>query len=133
MKYSPHKWVGCHPLDYPKQPWLFFTAPWDFHEKSPNGFWHPFCLFSPYGEKADLMQENILTTNPRFVGEEISDFLPKTILQTMLTYTTWKVDGTHVLVYHGPLLIHLLGVASHLPSLRCIYVGTTSTQHNSGK
>ena len=30
------------------------------------------------------------------------------------TYTTWKVDGnSHVLVYHGPLLIHLLGVASH--------------------
>ena len=35
--------------------------------------------------------------------------------------TTWKVDGAYsrVLVYHDPLLIHLLGVARHLLPLRC--------------
>ena len=51
-------------------------------------------------------------------------------------YTTWKVDGatpcnSHVLVYRGPLLIHLLGVVSHLLSVRCIFslkVGYVSSQ-----
>ena len=31
----------------------------------------------------------------------------------------WR--NSHVLVYHGPLLIHLLGVASHLLSIQCTF------------
>ena len=56
-------------------------------------------------------------------GTPLIGWLLLVVYWCLLYHLESRWRNSHVLVYHGPLLIHLWGVASHLLSIRCTFCG----------
>ena len=59
---------------------------------------------------------------PKKITIHLHSLIPPTWVKFLIPGIWKNSRNSHVLVYNGPLLIHLLGVASHLLPLRCICI-----------